>query len=71
MVSLYPNPTHGEVHIMKVDVAKVQVYNTMGQLVKTLGEGNDINLSGLPEGLYFLLVTDKSGDTVVAKITRK
>lgn len=56
---------------MKVDVAKVQVYNTMGQLVKTFGEGNDINLSGLPEGLYFLLVTDKSGDTVVAKITRK
>ena len=71
LVSLYPNPTHGEVHIMKVDVAKVQVYNTMGQLVKTFGEGNDINLSGLPEGLYFLLVTDKSGDTVVAKITRK
>ena len=71
LVSLYPNPTHGEVHIMKVDVAKVQVYNAMGLLVKTLGEGNDINLSGLPEGLYFLLVTDKSGDTVVAKITRK
>ena len=71
MVSLYPNPTHGEVHIMKVDVAKVQVYNTMGQLVKTFGEGNDINLSGLPKGLYFLLVTDKSGDTVVAKITVK
>ena len=56
---------------MKVDVAKVQVYNAMGLLVKTLGEGNDINLSGLPEGLYFLLVTDKSGDTVVAKITVK
>ena len=67
LVRVYPNPTDGEVHIMGMEVAKVQVYNTIGQMVKTFGEGNDISLSGMPKGLYFLLVTDKSGNTAMTK----
>lgn len=67
LVRLYPNPTDGEVHIMGMEVAKVQVYNAIGQMVKTFGEGNDISLSGMPKGLYFLLVTDKSGNTAMTK----
>lgn len=67
LVKVYPNPTDGEVHIVGLEVAKVQVYNTIGQMVKTFGEGNDISLSGMPKGLYFLLVTDKSGNTAMTK----
>ena len=67
LVRVYPNPTDGEVHIMGMEVAKVVVYNTIGQMVKTFGEGNDISLSGMPKGLYFLLVTDKSGNTAMTK----
>ena len=67
LVRVYPNPTDGEMHIVGMEVAKVQVYNTIGQMVKTFGEGNDISLSGMPKGLYFLLVTDKSGNTAMTK----
>ena len=67
LVRVYPNPTDGEVHIMGMEVAKVQVYNTIGQIVKTFGEGKDISLSGMSKGLYFLLVTDKSGNTAMTK----
>ena len=67
LVRIYPNPTNGELHIMGIEVAKVQVYNTIGQMIKTFGEGNDISLSGMPKGLYFLLVTDKSGNTAMTK----
>ena len=67
LVRVYPNPTDGEVHIVGTEVAKVQVYNTIGQMVKTFGEGNDISLSGMPKGLYFLHVTDKSGNTAMTK----
>ena len=67
LVRVYPNPTDGKVHIMGMEVAKVQVYNAIGQLVKTFGEGNNISLSGMPKGLYFLLVTDKSGNTAMTK----
>ena len=67
LVRIYPNPTDGEVHFIGLEVAQVQVYNTLGQLVKTLGEGCDINLSSLTEGLYFLHITDKSGATALAK----
>ena len=52
---------------MGMEVTQVLVYNTIGQLVKTYGEGNDISLSGMPKGLYFLLVTDKSGNTAMTK----
>ena len=68
MVRVYPNPTDGEVYILGMEVAKVQVYNAIGQLVKTFGEGNDISLSNMPKGLYFLLITDKSGNTAMTKI---
>ena len=67
LIRLYPNPTDGEVHIIGMEVSKVQVYNTIGQMVKTFGEGNDISLSGMPKGLYFLLVTDNSGNTAMTK----
>jgi hypothetical protein len=67
LVWVYPNPTDGEVHIMGVEVGKVQVYNTIGQMVKAFGEGNDISLLGVPKGLYFLHVTDKSGNTAMTK----
>lgn len=67
-VRIYPNPTDGEVHFIRMEVAKVQVYNTLGQLVKIFGEGQNINLSSLTEGLYFMHIINKSGNTAFAKI---
>lgn len=67
---VYPNPTKGEVHINNIVLEKANVYNSLGQLVKsfTFSNGdshNAINLSGLPRGVYFVYLI--SGDAASAK----
>ncbi|RZJ53626.1 MAG: T9SS type A sorting domain-containing protein [Flavobacterium sp.] len=63
-VSLYPNPTKGELNIQKVSLEKATVYNSLGQLVKTFtldssNVNNTINLSGLPKGIYYVYLINQ------------
>ena len=57
-ISISPNPTNGLVHIEGAEVSEIQVYNTMGQLMKTVQNTNEIDLSGLMPGVYSLRIKD-------------
>ena len=70
-VTILPNPTNGYAHIEGIEVAETMVYNTLGQLVKTFDDTNEINLKGLPQGMYLLQITDESGTIVTRKIVVK
>ena len=65
---LYPNPTQGEVHIAGVNIENVQVYNTLGQLIKTFDRCNTLNLSDLQKNIYILRLTDERGITRMQKL---
>lgn len=63
-VVIHPNPTKGTVNINNVSVEKANVYNTLGQLVKSftlnsINTDNTINLSGLPKGVYYVYLINK------------
>ncbi|MCV2485799.1 T9SS type A sorting domain-containing protein [Flavobacterium sp. SH_e] len=67
---IYPNPTKGELNIKNQNLEKANVYNTLGQLVKSFtlnssNTDNSINLSGLPKGVYYIYLI--SGDAASAK----
>ncbi|NIJ45186.1 hypothetical protein FHR24_001625 [Wenyingzhuangia heitensis] len=55
-VTVYPNPTTGEINIS--DISKINgdiiISNVLGQVVKTVKAANTINISDLPQGIYFL-----------------
>ena len=68
-ISISPNPTNGLVRIEGATVAEVQVYNTLGQLVKTVQNTNEIDMGALPEGVYLLRMTAKDGRQHVGKVT--
>ena len=68
-VSVYPNPSKGEVTIEGVEVAEIKVYNGLGQMVKTFQGSNEINVSGLAEGIYLLRILDTDGKVYTNKIT--
>ncbi len=57
-ISVYPNPTRGEVQIKsEAEIARVFVYNsTGGMLEEHAPEENSIDLENLPIGLYLLKV---------------
>ncbi len=67
---LSPNPTKGEVTINNISLEKANVYNTLGQLVRSFtlnssNTDNSINLSGLPKGIYYIYLIN--GDASTAK----
>ncbi|WP_264535836.1 leucine-rich repeat domain-containing protein [Flavobacterium sp. N1736] len=62
--TIYPNPTNGEVNIDNIILDKANVYNELGQLVKTFtldsnNTNNTINLSGLSKGVYYIYLINQ------------
>ena len=70
-VAVFPNPTNGVVSIEGVDADEVQVYNALGQMVKTVRGTNEIDLSGLVEGVYLLRIKDADGKNHTARVMVK
>ena len=70
-VYVFPNPVLETVHIDGVEAAEVHIFNTFGQLVKTVRGTNEIDLSGLVEGVYLVRITDADGKTDVARVAVK
>jgi hypothetical protein len=59
LISVYPNPSNGEVHVALNDAHKVEltVYDIMGRKVLTTNlnnTDNTIDISSLPQGLYLI-----------------
>ena len=65
---LWPNPASETVHINGLDAAEVQVYNALGQIVKTVKSSNEINVSDLAEGVYLLRITSIDGKASTSRL---
>ena len=68
-ITVLPNPTNGLVRIESVEAIEVQVYSAIGQLVKTVQNSNEIDMSHLTEGIYLLRITAKDGRKHIGKVT--
>ena len=66
---VYPNPTDGIFRIEGVIANEVQVYNALGQMVKTVRNSNEIGVEGLTEGVYLLRIRDAKGASQTERIT--
>lgn len=60
-ITVYPNPAKDRVVIEGIEAAEVNVYNALGQVVKTVRGTNEIDLSGLVDGVYLLRIADADG----------
>jgi hypothetical protein len=66
-VKTYPNPAQKIIHLLfpaSVHVLQLQLYNSLGQLVKKeVANGNltSMNVESLPHGLYSLLIETNAG----------
>ena len=70
-VGCYPNPAKDYVRIEGTEAAEVQVYNALGQLVKTIKGSNEINVNGLIEGVYLLRIMDAEGRSLMERVAVK
>ena len=71
--SLAPNPTKG-MFAINSDVAKVQIFNLTGQLVKTFNTkvaNESLSISELNQGIYFVKVTDSNLNEKTIKLIKE
>ena len=63
-VTVYPNPTRGDVKIASENIQKVTVFNMFGQLIlETEVNGNEtmLHMNGLAAGVYMVKITTNNG----------
>jgi hypothetical protein len=72
MVKVFPTLIEGVVNIETEDLSKTQlvVYNAMGQMVLSTPPTHQINLAGMPSGVYYVHVA-QGNSTVVEKIIKQ
>ena len=71
LATIHPNPTTGIVRIEGEKATEIQVLNALGQLVKTIQNTNEINLHGLPQGIYLLRVALEDGTVFTDKVVKE
>ena len=70
-VKVYPNPASNTIQIEGIEPTVIQLYNTFGQLAKTIENAASISLDGLAEGVYMLRIEDSEGKTFLTKMVVK
>ena len=72
--NLYPNPNNGEFNLKIEDSEtsnySMKIYSLSGQLIlakESLGTNNQINLSSVEKGVYFIHI-ENGNESVVTKI---
>ena len=70
-IQVWPNPTHGLLHIETEDLAFVEIRNLLGQVVLQAEKSEIVDLSHFEKGVYFLIVSNKNGAKTVTKIIKE
>jgi hypothetical protein len=69
---LYPNPTTGQFTVEGANVAKVEVYNLVGQKVHDAeGQVVSIDAANWNKGIYLVNIIEQNGAVVTKKLVVK
>ena len=64
-VAVYPNPVNNTLYIETTsdfgNIIKSEIYSIFGQKISDWGNENEIQVSSLENGLYFLIITNQTG----------
>ena len=72
LFSLYPNPVKNLLNIKCArPISAIAVYNNIGQLLLSSSEKNQMDVSSLRAGIYFVKITDGNGNTETKKIIKE
>lgn len=69
--SIYPNPTKDILKInSNINVSQIEIYNELGVLVLSILDNNNIDISTLSKGIYFIKVFDVNGNVSLKKVIK-
>jgi hypothetical protein len=69
---IYPNPSHGifriEVPVNFGAVKSIEIYSSLGKLIKTIEYNEKITMDGIPGGLFFVRVSNALRENMYARL---
>ncbi len=69
--TIYPIPVADVINIKsKTNIAKIEIFSNLGQLLLSYNHQNSIDISNLSQGLYFVKITDVNGDFGIQKVIK-
>jgi hypothetical protein len=69
-LTLYPNPSSGRVVIrLPLKVEKIQLFSSVGNLIREYGNETEIDVSDLESGIYFMIFV-KEGERITKRIIK-
>jgi hypothetical protein len=68
-VSIFPNPVQNLLFFSE-ELNEIEIYNSFGQIVKTLEKGTHIHFSNIPKGTYFLKAKSAAGKSIYQKLLK-
>jgi len=69
---VYPSPTTGMLTIeSKTPITEIEIYNQLGQLVLSNSNQNEIDMSSVSQGVYFIKIIDENGNIGTQKVVKK
>ena len=76
MYRIYPNPTNGKIYIQTITnyelrITDLEVLNLQGQVLLQEKNNNEVDLSSLSSGVYFLQLTNEVNEKYVYKVVRE
>ena len=71
-VSVYPNPTKGQVNVVsKSAIKSILLVDMNGRAVKSFDNIKQLDLSGLAKGVYLLNITLADGQSTSTKVIKE
>ena len=65
--SIYPNPTSGDLYINAMNMTRVSIVNTMGQVVyeqTVSGDETKVDMTKYEDGVYMVNIYTENGSSV-------
>jgi hypothetical protein len=63
-IKVYPNPSHGMVYIDAPVRVNITIRDLSGRVVLTQEDAKQVNLDGIADGVYMILVSDQKGQPI-------
>lgn len=70
-VMVYPNPASKTLYVQGFESVEVQVFNALGQKVKTIKNANEVDVCDWAKGMYVLRITTTDGKVFEQKVLVK
>ncbi len=72
-IAIFPNPTNGLITISNYisSISKLEIVNLQGQKILENKLKDNIDISALPQGVYFLYISNEKGEKYVKKVIRE